>query len=85
MAGGESGIRLCWFDGVDTHRANWYEGNTANSPWASVVFWTDADPYRWYEETPNLAAVKMTAAEQDAWAAVELAIAKYETVRALCS
>lgn len=87
MGGGEAGIQMSYFDHVDKNGqgAAWYDNHTSNSNWANVIFWTDADPYEWYEKNSHIQPThQATPAEQDAWAAVETAIAKYETVRALC-
>ena len=75
--GGEGGIDTAYFAGADT---GWRESVATHSHRANVVYWCDADPWEWYE---NTYVIKHTPALDDAWAAVQDAVNKYEMLKAL--
>lgn len=71
----------------------WYDYEDMRDP-AIVYYWTDADPEQWCEEDPPSIRIRKgylpksnahdIPAVQDAWEAVQEAIKRYETVKALC-
>lgn len=63
--------------------AEWRDSQISNAYTVNVVYWTEADPSGWYENYSFWQKSRMTAAEQDAWRAVEQAIEQYEIVKAL--
>ncbi len=63
-----------------TWNSRWQESRAPHSAWANVVYWCDADPAEWYE---NTYVIKHTPALDDAWAAVQDAVGKYEMLKAL--
>lgn len=62
------------------NQKKWYENSRSSSPWARVVFWTDADPFTWAQ---TLTSHTPTAAETAAWQEVVEAIERYKLVKAL--
>lgn len=73
----EGGIGTAYFAGANT---GWRESVAIHSYRANVVYWCDADPWAWYN---NSHVVKLTPALEDAWNEVKRAISKYEMLRAL--
>ena len=69
----------------DSNRREWRDSMISNAHYANVIFWTDADPAYWYEDDRAWHTDEITPAEKDAWAAVQLAIDKYEMVKALAT
>jgi hypothetical protein len=67
----------------NSRSAEWRDSAYSGSHWANVIYWTDADPARWYDEYDRRAQREMSVAEQDAWRAVQEAIERYEVVRNL--
>lgn len=56
---------------------------------AFVYYWTDATPDEWVDNDPPVSQRRryvenMHPAEKDAWDAVQEAIKKYQTIKALC-
>ena len=64
-------------------KAQWSDGNYSQAFYANVIYWTDADPGRWYDDYDVCARREMSVAEQDAWDAVKAAIERYEVVKNL--
>ena len=75
--GDEGGIGTAYFAGADR---DWRERLATHSPRANVVYWCDADPWDWYE---NTSVIKHTPALDNALAEVEAALERYEMIRAL--
>lgn len=68
----------------DPKQAEWRDYESTNmGHYANVVYWTNADPARWYKNFGIRRRDEITAAEKDAWAAVEAAVERYEMVKAL--
>jgi hypothetical protein len=68
----------------DAKYAEWKDGSLSHSRSARIIWWTDADPARWYDEEYNMRRRdEISVAEKDAWTAVERAIEKYNMIRAL--
>ncbi len=65
-------------------KATWFDSSlmSANRT-VNVIYWTEADPDGWYEKYSMRRRDEVSAAEKDAWAAVEHALEQYEIVRAL--
>jgi hypothetical protein len=63
--------------------AEWRESQISSAYSVNVIYWTDADPDAWYEKYDLRRRDEVSAAEKDAWAAVEHALEQYEIVRAL--
>ena len=61
----------------------WRESGISSAHYANVIYWTDADPEYWYSYTHVRHQDPITPAEKDAWDAMQLAIEKYEMVKAL--
>ena len=86
MGGGEPETKYCYYD---KKKDQWrdYEFGSSMSRWENVVYWTDADPWSWYENSSNLGKRKdkrkVNAAEQIAFQQVLDAIKNYETIKAL--
>ena len=86
MGGGEPEAKYCYYD---KKKDQWrdYESDSSMSRWENVVYWTDADPWSWYENstTPGKRTDKrkVNAAEQIAFQQVLDAIKNYETIKAL--
>lgn len=73
----EGGIGTAYFAGANT---GWRESVATHSHRANVVYWCDANPWAWYE---NTSVIKPTPALADAWTSVEEAIKRYEVIQAL--
>lgn len=67
----------------NARRREWTDSSMSTARHANVVYWTEADPDDWYEKYDLRRKHKVTAAEKDAWAAVERALEQYEIVRQL--
>ena len=73
----------------DRKTDDWYEYSDMRST-AIVYYWTDADPEKWvYDDPPSVALRKRNKTAEhpavlDAWAAVEEAIKRYDTIKVLC-
>ena len=82
MGGGEPETKYCFFD---KKKGEWrdYESDSSMSRWENVVYWTDADPYSWYESTLHKRNRKVSEAEKIAFQQVLDAIKNYETIKAL--
>lgn len=63
--------------------AEWRDSKLSHAQYANVIYWTEADPDDWYEKYSLRTRAEVTAAEKDAWAAVEHALEQYEIVKAL--
>lgn len=62
----------------------WRESAISGAHYTNVIYWTDADPAYWYNnQIPVRRQDSITPAEKDAWDAMQLAIEKYEMVKAL--
>jgi len=73
----------------DKKTNDWYEYNDKRDP-AIVYYWTDATPDEWTDRDPPSIVLRRGSkpqehvAVQEAWAEVEEAIKRFETVKALC-
>jgi hypothetical protein len=77
MASDDSGVTTSYWDQA---RLGWRESQAPHSAWANVVYWSDADPAEWYE---NTYVIKHTPALDEAWAQVQDAVSRYEMLKAL--
>jgi hypothetical protein len=81
IASDDSGVGTSYFrSNRGSWNAVWQESCAPQSAWANVVYWCDAEPAEWYENTN---VITHTPALDDAWAAVQDAVSKYEMLRAL--
>lgn len=68
--------------------AEWRDSRLSNAHYANVVYWTEADPNGWYEDTTMLRRKNkntMSVTEAAAWDDLQEAVKRYETIRALCA
>ena len=63
--------------------AQWSDSQHYHAHYANVIYWTDADPGRWYDNYNRQDCREMSVAEKDAWDAVKAAIERYEVVKNL--
>lgn len=63
--------------------AEWRESQISSAYSVNVIYWSDADPASWYKNYRIRTRAEVSAAEKDAWAAVEHALEQYEIVRQL--
>lgn len=80
MGGGEPSAQYSYFD---KKKQEWrdYESSSM-SRWQNVVYWTEADPFDWYENSsPNKNT--QTEAEKLAWQNVINAVEQYNIVKGL--
>lgn len=82
MGGGEPETGYNYYD---KRKNEWrdYESDSSMSHWANVVFWTDADPFDWYDKMGMTKSRKVPEAEKIAWQQVVEAIERYNIVRGL--
>lgn len=69
----------------DAKKCEWKDSGTSQGRYSNVVYWTESDPEGWYEKYNMRRRDEISAAEKDAWAAVERAIEQYDIVRKLSS
>jgi hypothetical protein len=82
----------------DKQRDEWRDYSSSSMGHTAIVYyWTDATPDKWTDQDPprtvllaqrkfaDSIGVSSVPAIQDAWEAVEEAIKRYETVKALCA
>jgi hypothetical protein len=89
MSDYDSANGYMYFDKLDSQ---WYEYDDRSRP-AIVYYWTTADPEQWTDEDPPSIKIRKgyspksnahdIPAVQDAWEAVQEAIKRYETIKAL--
>ena len=81
MGGGEPETSYNFYD---KKRQQWrtYESESMGQ-WANVVYWTDADPFSWYENNNFERNRTKSEAEKIAWQQVLDAIERYKIVRGL--
>jgi hypothetical protein len=90
MAGKGDGDHDHGFLWYDKKRDEWRDYETLSiGDGAIVYYWTDANPDNWTNEDPPSIKIRQGmkqehVAVQEAWADVEEAIKRYETVRILC-
>lgn len=84
MGGGEPEAGYNYYD---KKKGEWrdYESDSSMSRWANVVFWTDADPFDWYDKMGMAKKAKVSEAEKIAWQQVVEAIERYNIVKGLSS
>ena len=80
MGDDETNTGYYWFD---SKQRAWREyQSTSMGHFANIVYWTDADPSRCYDEDRPTDKT-MTEAEKETWAAVVEAIDRYNVIKGL--
>lgn len=83
MGDDETGCDYYWWN---AKYAEWRESQISSAYSVNVIYWTEADPAAWYDKYRiRQRSHDIPVAEKDAWNAVEEAIKRYETVKALCA
>lgn len=82
MGGGEPETGYNYYD---KKKNEWrdYESDSSMSRWANVVYWTEADPFDWYENGTYKKDNTESEAERIAWKQVLDAIERYNLIRGL--
>lgn len=83
MGGGEPESSYNYYDKKKKSWRN-YESDSSMSHWVNVVYWTDADPFGWYENS-SPRGEEPSEAEKLAWQNVLNAVEQYNIIRGLTS